>query len=742
MPKLERKYWAHSDPGGLPPDVPGARWQPLRDHVRQVGALAEQFALAAGGTEEFGRRARAIGLLHDFGKYTDQFQRLLRGEVKKAPHSIYGSAAAYWRAKALDAAFTVAGHHAGMSDPTLLIERLREVKAESEALWERAAADCPELEGCFRPGDGLLGVLKGTGPFELDLNCRMLLSCLVDADRLDTGRHAQGLTGADGAAMALDARVRLERLLQFVEKRAAEMDDGAVRRARREVLEACLAGADTPSRLLSLTVPTGGGKTLAAMAFALRRAVLRPEIRRVIVVIPYLSIIEQNARVYREALGGGVLEHHSAVMGGEEGEEGYDHPNKRTAVENWDAPVVVTTTVRFFESLFSNHPRDLRRMHNIARSVVILDEVQTLPRQFVKPVLSMVKELAERWNVTFVFSTATQPALHRRQPDVTNDPRWEPGTMQELMPEPVRLFKALRRVETDWRPKPLDWAEVAVEVSEEEQALVIVNTRGQALGLAEELGRRGEESFHLSTNLCPGHRLERLAEVRERLKARRRCLVVSTQLVEAGVDLDFPVVWRALGPLDSIAQAAGRCDREGKLTEAAGRPGGRLVVFEPADGKLPPGVYKEAAGITGAMAAAGGLQWDVPETIRHYFDRLYQSAEALDPKGVEGLRRELKFRQVADAVKWIDAATSPVIVPFDDDARRLIDEIRFAGVSLGRFRRAQKYTVNLWPPDFQRGKAIGSVYELQPEVWACKDGLYDAQLGIRLEGGTGKELTL
>ncbi len=616
MANLERRYWAHSDPAGLPPGAPGALWQPLRDHLRQVGALAERFALAAGGTDEFGRRARAIGLLHDFGKYTDDFQRLLHGEVKKAPHSIYGAAAAYGRAKAADAAFTVAGHHAGMNDKTQLIERLREAETQIDALWERAIADCPELDACFQKSDGLIGVLTGDA-LDLDLNCRMQLSCLVDADRLDTARHAQGPLAADGAAMTLDAGVRLERLLQFVKRRATEMEDGAVRRARREVLEACLAGADSPGRLLSLTVPTGGGKTLAAMAFALRRAVLRPEIRRVIVVIPYLSIIEQNAGVYREALGGGVLEHHSAVMGEGEGEDGYDHPNKRTAAENWDAPVVVTTSVRFFESLFSNHPRDLRRMHNIARSVVILDEVQTLPRQFVKPVLSMVKELAERWNVTFVFSTATQPALHRRQAEGTNDPRWEPGTMRELMPEPDRLFTALRRVETDWRPKPLDWGEVAGEVAEEKQALVIVNTRGQALALAEELSRRGEDSFHLSTNLCPAHRLERLTEVRERLKARRRCLVVSTQLVEAGVDLDFPVVWRALGPLDSIAQAAGRCDREGKLTEAAGRPGGRLVVFEPADGKLPYGVYREAAGIAGAMAAAGGLQWDVPETIRH-----------------------------------------------------------------------------------------------------------------------------
>ena len=476
------------------------------------------------------------------------------------------------------------------------------------------------------------------------------------------------------------------------------------------------------------------------MAFALRRAVLNPEIRRVIVVIPYLSIIEQNARVYRNSLGSdAVLEHHSGAMGADEDDESYLSPEQRRATENWDAPVVVTTSVRFFETLFSNHPRELRRLHNIARSVVILDEVQTLPRQYVQATLSMLKELAERWGVTFVFSTATQPALESAERG-DKDPRWPAGTLTEIVLEPARLFESLRRVETEWRRAPVKWAEAAGELATLDRVLVIVNTRGQALALFRELRRRDVAAIHLSNNLCPAHRLKRLDEIRGKLGRGEPCRVIATQLVEAGVDLDFPVVWRALGPLDSIAQAAGRCDREGLLTDARGRPGGRLVVFETEDGKMPPGAYKEGAGHARAMAEGGTLRWDDPEVIRQYFNRLYQGD--LDPKGIQEDRQKQRFKTVAEKVSWIEENTRGVMVPYDDEAVRLIQEIQFAGVSLDRFRRAQKYTVNLWESEFWRGLGLGSVYEVQPKVWACPEGFYDEELGIRLEGADEKELTV
>lgn len=726
-------FWAHSDPLGRKPGEPGAKWQPLNEHLIQVAVLAERFALEAGATVEYGLRARACGLLHDLGKYTNQFQRLLQGEVAKAPHSIYGASAARFLAKANDVSFAVAGHHAGMPDKLQLQDRTAKAKVELDAILESAQVDCPQLVTCCGSDHSLLPAYAVADEFEFDVNCRVLLSCLVDADRLDTAEYADG---PRPEAPRLEAARRLDLLLAAVQERAASLPGGAVKTARKEVLDACLAAADLPGPLFSLTVPTGGGKTFASMAFALRRAALKPKIRRVIVVIPFLSIIEQNARVYRAALGGDILEHHSAAFNQEAEEDTYRNPSARIAIENWDAPIVITTSVRFFETLFSNHPRDLRRMHNIARSVVILDEVQTLPRKYVQATLSMLNTLAEQWGVTFVFSTATQPALEKKTASSNRDPRWEPGRLTEIIPDSPKLFTILKRVETEWRTTPLTWAQVAGEIGQLHQALVILNTRRHALELFQELDRVNRGAVHLSNSMCPIHRLQKIAEVRERLVQGTQCLVVSTQLVEAGVDLDFPVVWRAMGPLDSIAQAAGRCDREGRLTQQGGRPAGHLVVFEPAELGMPPGVYKEAAAYARTMFEAGECQWDDPSVIRAYFDRLYQSPGVLDPLEIQRLRRALNFKTVATVVNWIDESSWPALVPFDKEAVELIEEIRFKGVSLERFRKAQRYTVNLWERDFQRGLALGSLYQIRADLdlWACRDGLYDPNLGIRLEG--------
>lgn len=704
----------------------------MRDHLTAVARRAEELGRACGG-EELARRAKAAGLLHDLGKYRDEFQKLLRGELSKAPHSIYGAAVAYANANATDVSFAVAGHHAGLPDKTVLGDRLREAKPELILLWERAVLDCPELLHCFASGDPLLAQLTGISQLSFEVHCRMLLSCLVDADRSDTAQHA----GENPTPpKPLNASELLSRLRNFVASRASTISEGAVKSARQVVLGDCIAATERPGPFFSLTVPTGGGKTLSAMAFALRRAELRPSTRRIIVVIPYLSIIEQNAEVYREALQADVLEHHSAAFGQDDAEDGYEPAYARAARENWDAPLIITTSVRFFETLFSNHPRELRRLHNIANSIVILDEVQTLPREFLDATLSMLRELGERWGVTFVFSTATQPAFETRDEENTDrDPRWPPGTLSEIITDVPVLFQGLKRVETLWRDEPITWETAATELCMAEQALVIVNTRKQAKGLAQSIALRGRDVMHLSTNLCPAHRREILAKIREELGTGRPCLVVSTQLVEAGVDLDFPVVWRALGPLDSIAQAAGRCDREGKLTAQLGRPGGKLVVFCPSDGGMPGGAYKHGATLTEAMLQSGSLEWDSPALIKTYFDRLY--AGAGDPKKVQNMRMNLRFQDVADTVKWIDESTYPVLVPYDSKAKGLIEAVRYGGVNLQRFRLAQSYTVNLRHQDFERARSIGSIYEISKGVWACPEGLYDDTWGIEIEGRAG-----
>lgn len=719
LPTVTEIYFAHSGLNGGP-------WQQLNQHLLHVAEVAARLAREAGATEAQVRRAWVLGLIHDFGKYRSEFQKLLRGEVKNAPHSVYGAALAAHNGRAPDLAFAVMGHHAGMPDPEDLKGAITKVRSEVDPLFCVAQRDCPEFSQSLP--------LAPLAPDYLTAECatRVLFSCLIDADRIDTARHF----GEEYPAPApLDARGRLARLLEYVAERARRVADGPVKAARGEVLQACLKGAVRKGPLFSLTVPTGGGKTLASMAFALTRAeMFASDVRRIIVVIPYLSIIEQNAKVYRESLGDdAVLEHHSGVWA-RDAEQAYVHPSMRLAIENWDAPIVVTTSVRFFESLFSNRPADLRRVHNIARSVVILDEVQTLPRERVGPILSMMKQLAEQWHTTFLFCTATQPAFERKT-DNRDDPRWAPGSLDEVMPEPGKLFARLRRVQVKWprEGEVKSWADVAREVEHEPQALVVVNTRKHALALFRELRPAGPHVVHLSNNMCPAHRLERLACIRERLDRGERCIVVSTQLVEAGVDLDFPAVWRAMGPFDSIAQAAGRCDREGKLTAELGRPGGRVVVFQPDEPQMPPGVYAEAAAFTRVMAAAGCLSIDDPETVRTYFDRLY--AGGLDPGNIEALRRKMMFRSVAEKFAIIDDATRSVVVPYREDARESLRAVQFG--SIAALRKLQPYVVNLWEPDLQKGQALGSIYRVREgiDVWACPEGFYDHETGLQLEPG-------
>ncbi|HUN83348.1 MAG TPA: CRISPR-associated helicase Cas3' [Terracidiphilus sp.] len=566
----------------------------------------------------------------------------------------------------------------------------------------------------------------------------------------------------------LHAGERLDALQQYIAYLQSGSPEGLVKQMRTKVLEDCLTAASSSQQLFSLSVPTGGGKTLAAMAFALRRAALYPErFRRIIVVIPYLSIIEQNAQVYAGVFGpNALLEHHSGSIpklvkhdedhfipasGKEDQEERrFQETGLRPETENWDAPLIVTTSVRFFESLFSNRPSDLRRVHNIARSIVILDEVQTLPRRLLGPLLDMMKELAEDWDTNFVFSTATQPAFER--PQHKRDLRWEPGILTEIVRDPASLHKALKRVEIHWEiERSVGWAGIARRMAAATQCLTIVNVRDHAsqlyaelLSVAGESGLPREGLFHLSTRMCATHRLRVLAKIRERLKAGESCHLVSTQLVEAGVDVDFPLVLRALAPLDSVVQAAGRADREGKLTAAlGGQPGGKVVVFLPEDHKLPPNEYKEAAGITDAVAKqalldGGSVQVDSAEAIRDYFEQYYgESGTDLGQKLVDHREHE-RFATLAREFEMISNRTQDVLVPDDQEAQRAIEQLRLFGeLTPSQRRTMQRHIVGLSPSEFQ--KASGVVERVPTsagdEIWVAVDQAYDEELGLIFNPG-------
>jgi CRISPR-associated endonuclease/helicase Cas3 len=508
--------------------------------------------------------------------------------------------------------------------------------------------------------------------------------------------------------------------------------------------------------LLSLTVPTGGGKTLSAMAFALKRAKLNPEIyRRIIVVIPYLSIIEQNADVYAGVFGpDAVLEHHSGSferlrqgnddqhflpVPQDKDEAGYTPGQLRPATENWDAPLIVTTSVRFFESLFSNRPSDLRRVHNIAGSIVILDEVQTLPRSLLAPLLAMIRELSEHWGCTFVFSTATQPAFQKPADAHRQDPRWPPGTIREIVKEPANLQIALKRVVIEWElARKTTWTELAERILDHTSVLCVVNLRDHAGDLFDEVtkqaGIRADECFHLSTRMCAAHRLTTLARIKSRLKGKLPCRVISTQLIEAGVDLDFDVAFRALGPLDAILQVAGRADREGLLTARDGCPAGRLVVFRPEDERTPPNDYKEATGITGAMAQEAlrlgkSIQPDSMDDMARFWNRYFGEGHDLGSP-LQERRLNAMFATLASEFEMISNRTLDVFVPYDDQARQAIDELRRIGLlTVDLRRRLRRYAVGLQPWEFEKAKGVIGRIGKDNDIWAAVTVAYTESKG-------------
>ncbi|HZQ55081.1 MAG TPA: CRISPR-associated helicase Cas3' [Bryobacteraceae bacterium] len=736
-------FWAHSDRSGLPPEAPGANWQPLAEHLTKVGSLARKLAsFAAPSGKQFQDLAEWAGLLHDYGKYTDCFQQRIRTGKGKCPHAIHGAAMAFSGSaerpalRAAHVAMAIAGHHAGIPDHSRFRDQVRERRKEAVELLERARRDLPAIGTLL---DGEVPKLEDVSS-RFDLFTRMLFSCLVDADRLDTARRPV-------IQAPLEANTRLERLLQHIAGLRSGTEE--VQAIRREVLNDCLAAAEWPEPLLSLSVPTGGGKTLAGMAFALKRAAVRPDkYRRIIIVIPYLSIIEQNAEVYGRIFGtDAILEHHSGSplrlaqkdkhhFGVEQESEDDDQASgQRPETENWDAPLIVTTSVRFFESLFSNRPSDLRRVHNIARSIVILDEVQVLPRRLLAPLLEIMDELTRDWGCAFVLATATKPAFEKQTPGQSRDKRWEPGRVREIVRSPEDLHKRLRRVTIDWRiHETVDWPEVAGWMNRERQALCVVNVRDHAAKLFDELGSAAAHRaglFHLSTRMCPAHRLQKIAEIRARLQNNLPCLVVSTQLIEAGVDLDFPVTFRALGPLDSIVQVAGRADREGKLTAALGAPGGRLIVFKPEDHKMPPNDYEHAAGVTESLAKTKDIQTDDLDSMAAFFERYYSEADL--GTAFLDMRKLAQFPKLAEEFEMISSRTQDVFVPYGDGKPLVEELLRTRQLYADLRRKLQRFVVGLQPWEFQTArKQVLTAVDSEERIWIAVNSAYDLQKGLKI----------
>jgi CRISPR-associated endonuclease/helicase Cas3 len=666
---------------------------------------------------------------------TPDFQAYLKDpSARRGPdHASAGAVLAAGHCDAL--AFLIAGHHAGLPSPSSLKKRLA-AKQHAEATRTAHEAAVRALAG-LTPHERLAARLPdwvcprhrddGRRRRNRELFLRMLFSALVDADFLDTERHFH--RGGPVERGGYPSLAELWRLFQADQARLTGKKDTPLQQARHDIHQACLRAAELPPGWFRLAVPTGGGKARSGMAFALRHALSHAgAFDRVVVAIPYTGVIEQTAGVYREIFGWeGVLEHHSALAD-REGEKDQVTARRqwpRLASENWDAPVVVSTTAQLFESLFANRPSRCRKLHNLARSVLILDEVQTLPPHLLDPTLDALVQLVEHYGVSVVLCTATQPALAAG--------RYAGGLadrLREIVPDPGRYFRALNRVtyeahlEGKW-----GWERVAAEMCTLPQSLAVVNTKKDALALLDALGD-DPSALHLSTQLCGAHRAEVLDEVKTRLGAGRPCRLVATQVVEAGVDIDFPLVLRAVGPLDRVVQAAGRCNREGRPAP------GRVVIFDPADGGSPGGAYRTGLD-TALMMLRAGCDLHDPAVYERYFTLLFGAVET-DRDGIQGLRAALDFEEVARKFRLIDDEGAPVAVrPPGHDAQvnRLLSVIRRAEDAPRRaIRRLQPFLVNLRSRQVAAYESKGLLREVVPGLWEWRGG-YDPVRGL-VEGDT------
>ncbi|MCF3947109.1 CRISPR-associated endonuclease Cas3'' [Acidiphilium iwatense] len=693
----------------------------------------------------------ASGLLHDIGKASDAYQSYIRGRGVSPDHSTAGAVEAVQQFGPLGRflAFAVAGHHAGLADGKSLNERLRK-KLEKYTGWEAYTGSLPSLA---LPDWGKDANRRNPEKyFTQSFFVRMLFSCLVDADFLATEAFYDPAAAKtrDGFAATPDLHARLaDFMAKFAQAKATEKAR-ELNRLRNQILSRARESAALAPGLFTMTVPTGGGKTLASLSFALEHAA-KHGLRRVIYVAPYTSIIEQTAQVFKNALGDAdVLEHHSGFDGNKAKEEADPDGVKklRNATENWAEPVIVTTAVQFFESLFAARPSACRKLHNIARSVIVLDEAQTLPLPVLRPCLAALEELTLNYGASVVLCTATQPAWRRQDNALPRmkDKRqlgFDIGPERELAPDPEALFAALKRVRVEVLPAPVTDAEIAARFVKQDRMLCIVNTRAHAKALFGLIAAL-PSARHLTTLMCAAHRREVLVQIRDDLANSRPVRLVATSLIEAGVDVDFAEVWRAKAGLDSIAQAAGRCNREGKLPEK-----GRVVVFEPADHKTP------RAFRAFSQAAEGPLKMPDPlglEAVQGYFQELYfnkgpDQLDALTVGEFPGVLRavaesgaDFPFASIAEAFRLIDDRMRNVIVNWRGGAGEALEALRHAPVPpRGTLQKLQQYTVPV-PEDVWQGlRKSGGIQPVRPDAYDERfmvvesAGLYDEVSGLSLD---------
>lgn len=707
----------------------------MLDHLTTTAEKAECFA-SKFASSNWGK---AAGFAHDAGKSRAAWQKYLQdksgygydeeahlenkpGKIAHAIHGaklveqVFGKAGRFL-------AYIIAGHHAGLPDWSSAqgggrgsLQYQINTPIALDEIDPQLAEKLETLKLARPPWK-----FNNSG-LDLSLWIRMLYSCLVDADFLDTEAYLEEETASIRGAFASlpELRTSLNNYINALEKNAPETKINAI---REMVRKKCLEKASQERGVFALAVPTGGGKTLASLTFALEHAITH-KMERVIYVIPYTSIIEQNADVFRNAVGKEqVVEHHSNLS------EEEDSAKSRLAAENWDAPIIVTTAVQFFESLFAAKSSRCRKLHNIVNSVIVLDEAQLLPVEYLQPILETMQLLVDHYSASFVISTATQPAFEERCVYGQNFIGLK--KINHIMEgEQEKLNQNLKRVRVHL-PENLHATtgleEIAADLLTHDQVLCIVSDRKSCRELHEMLP---EETYHLSSLMCGEHRSRVIEQIKNDLKSEQPVRVISTQLVEAGVDIDFPVVYRALCGLDSIAQAAGRCNREGKLDY------GELRVFNPSR-KPPAGILRKSTDVTKNLLAEKPEDVLDPHLFEKYFAELYWKANSLDQKEITALLTPepaelgIYFRTAAEHFKIIDDSQQKSVIVRYAESDYYINLLKKKGPERWLMRKLQRYTVNIYNHEFEELLKEGAVEEVKPYIYALKsDSFYSRKLGL------------
>ncbi len=690
--------------------------QPLREHLQAVAEMAAAFAKPFGAEDQ----AYRAGLLHDMGKYakTSQYHMQHPDETAPCDHSTAGAMEAL-KNRDLPGALAVAGHHCGLPEPGHRGDSPQEptMMGRSKRTLEDASAWTEENvmpEGCLiHTNPAWLNLKDGYMPA---FYTRMLYSCLVDADFLDTERFMAEHTVRRGGFAS--PRELLNRMRQNTAPWLQHAEN-ELNRCRSDILRECDQKGDLPRGFYTMTVPTGGGKTTASLAFALNHAV-RHHLKRVIYVIPYTSIIEQNAEVFRRLVGEeNVLEHHSQVDTEARSPEESDRWN--LAAENWDAPIIVTTAVQFFESLHAYKPSRCRKLHNMADSVIILDEAQMMPLPLLKACVAALTELTRHYGATVVLCTATQPALNEVVREFAPE-----ISIPELIPAALSKNPIFRRNTLQWE-EPCTGEEMAEELAAIRQGLCIVNRRKSAQQLYEKLPEDG--AFHLSTMMMPEDRSKTLDLIRKRLKEGLTCRVVSTSLIECGVDVDFPEVWREETGLDSILQAAGRCNREGKRPFSENK----VHIFRFV-GETVPVQFRMQCEALHAVYQKYADCMDGEDAVAAYFLRLrHLMGEArLDSNGILDACKKLAFRQIDRDFQMIGQNTIPVYIETENN-QELMRQLRYGKATRGLMRQLSRYAVHVWPQQLEALKGNGGMTERIGEhqvIHGTHIDILDGQLAI------------